>query len=129
MKNLLLILTNTLLISCTGEDIKFIRKEIKNDRITVKWFYYSYISNVSPDFVNVYREGKETEIYKATRAITDVRLNNDSIILKVIGTDKRYVFTKEISKEAFGYKIVLDTAGSFQELQNIPDGRKENELN
>jgi hypothetical protein len=125
MYTLLIIPFMSLVASCSSQNIKFVRKQIDNDDIRIKWFYYSYISNTSPDFVVVTRQRKEKEIYEATRVIIDVRLSGDSIILKLVEPEKGLVYTKQVEKKVFGYKIILDTTGTYEELQNIPDAVKE----
>lgn len=113
------------LLSCNQEEPKFVRKEINNKDITIKWYYYSYISNNSPDFVVVEKNGHRKEIFKATWTILNVSLDNHSIILRVLGPSKSMVFTKQVDEDVFGYKITLDTTGSSNEIRLIPDGIKE----
>lgn len=125
MKILLLISLICIFFSCNQEESKFVRKQIKNKDISINWYYYSYITNVSPDFVVVEKKGDKKEIYKATGVILDVSLKGHDIILKLVEPSKNLVFTKEVDREIFGYKIKIDTTGTYNELRLRPDGIKE----
>jgi hypothetical protein len=73
----------------------------------------------------VEKKGDKKEIYKATWTILNVTLKDHNIILKVLGPSKSMVFTKHVDEEVFGYKITLDTTGTYNETRLIPDGIKE----
>lgn len=125
MHTLLLIPLISIFFSCNQEEPKFVRKQIDNKDISIKWYYYSYITNLSPDFVVVEKGGDKKEIYKATGVILNVALQDSNIVLKLIEPSKNLVFTKKADEEVFGYKIKLDTTGTYEELWRIPDGVKE----
>ena len=125
MKTSLIITFFSIFWSCNIGESKFVIKQIDNKDITIKWYYYSYISNFSPDFVVVEKDGLKREIYKATDVILNVSLNDHNIILKLVKPSKGLVFTKKVDKEVFGYKITLDTTGTYDELKLRPDGVKE----
>lgn len=125
MKILMLITLMSIFLSCNLGDSKFVRKQIDNKDVSIKWYYYSYITNNSPDFVVVEKNGDKKEIYKATWTVLNVSLKDHNIILKVLGPSKSMVFTKHVDEEVFGYKITLDTAGTYNETRLIPDGIKE----
>ncbi|WP_186452494.1 hypothetical protein [Chitinophaga polysaccharea] len=125
MKILMLISLINFFSSCSLEGSKFVRKEIDNKDISIKWYYYSYITNNSPDFVVVEKNGKKKEIFKATWTVLNVTLKDHNIILKTLGPSKSTVFTKHVEEEVFGYKITLDTTGNYMETRLIPDGKKE----
>jgi len=112
-------------LSCNLQDSKFVRKQIDNNDISIKWYYYSYITNNSPDFVVVEKNGNKKEIYKATWNVLNVTLKDHNIILRVLGPSKSMIFTKHVDEEVFGYKITLDTTGTYHETRLIPDGIKE----
>lgn len=101
--------------------------KVGNNEIVVRWYYHSYISNVSPDYVVVEKNGERKEIYKATGVVLNVTLKGHDIILKLVEPSKNLVFTKKVEKEVYGYNIVLDTSGTYDELRLIPDGIKESE--
>ena len=124
MNALFLIPLISFLISCNQEEPKFVRKQIDNKDISIKWYYYSYITNLSPDFIVVERGSDKKEIYKATGVILNVTLQDSSIVLKLVEPSKNLVFTKNVN-EVFGYKVIVDTTGTYEELWKIPDGIKE----
>ena len=105
-------------------DSKFIRKQIQLNNGTLKWYYYCYITSMSPDIVLIEKDGNEKEIYKATRVITDISLKADTIILKLVEPSKGLVFTKNVEKEIFGYKIIVDSSGTYEDLNFRPKGIK-----
>lgn len=125
MKILMLIPLIITFLTCNQENSKFVRKQIDNKDISIKWYYYSYITNNSPDFVVVEKNGNKKEIYKATGAVLNVTLKDHNIILRVLGPSKSMVFTKHVDEDVFGYKITLDTTGNYMEKRLIPDAIKE----
>ncbi|MBC9909300.1 hypothetical protein [Chitinophaga varians] len=125
MKIVLFIPLFSFLLSCSFEEPKFVRKQIDNQDISIKWFYYSHLTNNSPDLVVVEKNGNRKEIFKATWTVLDVTLKDHDIILKTLGPSKSMVFTKHMDEEVFGYKITLDTTGTYNETKLIPDGVKE----
>jgi len=104
--------------------VEFVRKEISNKDISVKWYYYSYITNTSPDIVEVSQKGVKKEIFKAEWVILDVTLKEDTITLRLVEPSQGIVFTKKVENEVFGYKIKVDTTGTYDEMRLIPDGIK-----
>ena len=114
-------------LGCGSTDPKFIRKQIENKDVAIKWFFYSYISNTSPDFVVVEKDGKNIELYKADRVIVDVALIDHAIILKLVEPSKGLVYTKKVEDQVFGYKLIVDTTGTYDELRLRPNGVKQND--
>ncbi len=113
-------------LGCGTGDSRLIRKEIKlNGGGSIKWYYYSYITNMSPDIVLIEKNGKEKEIYKATFVIADVELRGDSIILKLVNPSNGLIFTKRVERDVFDYKVILDSSGTHDDLNLIPKGVKE----
>ena len=125
MNTLFLIPLISIFFSCNQEEPKFVRRQIDNKDVTIEWYYYSFITNNSPDFVVVEKNGSKKEIYKATGVVLNVTLKDHSIILKLVEPSKNLVFTKNVEKEVYGYNIVLDTTGTYDELRFRPDGVKE----
>lgn len=115
----------SIFLSCTSNNPKFIRKQISNKDITIRWYYYSYITNNSPDIVEVEQSGIEREIFKAEWVILDVTLQNHNITLRLVEPSKGLVLTKKVEEEIFGYKIILDTTGKYDEIRLRPNGIKE----
>ena len=75
--------------------------------------------------MEVEKDDKKEIIYEATRVITNVSLDDKTIIIRVVEPSKNLVFIKNVSKNIFGYKIVIDSLASYDELKFIPDGVKE----
>jgi len=115
----------SIFLGCNHIEPKFKRKEIDNKDIVIKWYYYSHISNVSPDIVEVEKDGVIKEIYRAIEVVVDVSLKEKNIILKVVKPTDSSVLTKKVEDEIFGYKIILDTTGTYGELFLVPDGQKQ----
>jgi hypothetical protein len=108
-------------ILCTSclDNKKLIRKEISVGAITLQWYYYSYITDTSPDFVDVTR-GKETQnIYKGKGLITDVCIKNDTIIIKTVEPHNSGIFYSKYEKDfIWGYPIKIDTTAPYFEIMN-----------
>lgn len=125
MKISLFILSLCVFGNCGSKNSKFVRKKIIDNNITIRWYYYSYISDVSPDIVEVEKDGEIKKIYEAIQVITNVLIKEKRIILKLVEPTTGLVFTQKVQNKIFDYKIVLDTTGSYTDLRNIPDGIKE----
>ena len=104
-------------------DSRLIRKELHERDITVQWFYYSYITNDSPDIVSIKKDGKEVELCRIRTAITDVKICRKNIIIKYYWSHRSRIDSLTELQEAFGYKIIFDSAGTLEERQQIPVGR------
>lgn len=125
MKVLAFITMTFLLSGCFWGDAKIVRKKITTSDITIKWYYYSYISNNSPDIIEIIRANEIKELCRATSTILDVDFKGKEILLKFVNPAEAPPFPKKINGEVFGYKIVLDTTGSPRSLDSIPLGAKE----
>lgn len=121
MKTMIILL---LLISCVSNE-KLVMKNINNNEITVKWYYYSYISNTSPDFIDVKKGDSLVQIYKAEGVISDVLIDNNKIIIKAYNIKNGIIYTESILPEVFGFKIELDTTSTRDDFMNRPDAIKE----
>ena len=124
MNSLVIMPLIALFLGCSLDEAKLVRKEINNSDITMKWYYYSYITNNSPDFVVIEKEGQKQEIFKATDVITDVSFAYKSIIIKLYKPERGIVYTKQVAKDLFGYKIVLDSSATYDQYRSIPKGKK-----
>lgn len=129
MKNLLIIFIAFLLSSC-GDDI-YVRKSLSVEnnetQITLKWYYYSYYQNYSPDFIDIIKGDSIVNIYNAMYIITDVYVSYDdsTIIIKTFKPSNGIIYTKKLLPEVFGFKIAVDTTATYNELRNIPNGIEE----
>jgi hypothetical protein len=125
MKKSLTFIVICCFFGCSIFEAKLVRKKIEENNITVKWYYYSYITSGSPDIVEVESSGNTKEIFKATEAILNVQLANDTIFIKVINDSTSFIYMKNIDTNVFGYTIVIDSTGSYDELRFRPDAVKE----
>src|SRR5688500_5787175 len=114
------------LTSCGLDEPKFVRKDITNNDIRIKWYYYSRITNNSPDFVVVEKEGQKKEIYEAVDVVTDVFIKDKTIVIKLYKPERGIVHTKQVGKNLFGYEIILDSTATYDEYRFQPNGKKEN---
>lgn len=125
LKVLAVISMTLLFSSCFLGDSKIIRKKLKTNDITIKWYYYSYITNNSPDIVEVEKDGQIRELCRAVATLLDVDCNDKEILMKFVNQAEAPPFPQKIDVEVFGYKVVLDTTGSPRSLDSIPLGSKE----
>jgi hypothetical protein len=113
------------ILSCGSGDVRLVRKKLQNKDIIITWYYHSFITNNSPDYVVLERDGVTNEIYKAERVITDVALSKNNIILRLVKPSLGVVYTEKIQDNILGYKIIVDTTDNIESLRFIPDGIKE----
>ena len=111
--------------SCKYEEPKIIIKKIKTDDIKLKWYYYSYISTNSPEYILVEKKGEKKIIFEGEAPITDVTINKHDIIIKLADLSHGIVNTNHLKKNVFNYNIVLDRTGTIEELWAVPDGIRE----
>lgn len=124
MKKMKVFCLLALLVSCIGND-KLVIKNTTNDDISLKWYYYSYITNNSPDFIDVKKGDSIVQIYKADDVVVDVNIINKNIILKQFEPSRGIIYTKKVLPDVFGYKIIIDTTGTYDEYRYIPKAVKE----
>ncbi len=114
----------TLLVSCISND-KLVVKNISNNDISIKWYYYSYISNISPEFVEVKKGDSTVLIYEAVDVVTDVIIKDKNIIIKQFEPSRGIINTKSLLTQVFEYKIIIDTTATYDEYRFRPDAIKE----
>lgn len=107
---------------CIPDAKKIIRKDIDNSDVEMTWYFHSYITNLSADFVDISKGDSTIIIYKAVNTIADVLIRNDSIIIKTYFPSNGIIYTKNILDEVFSYKIIIDTTATENEYLNRPDG-------
>src|SRR5690606_30956848 len=111
-----------LLSSCSQP--KMIIKTVKNEDITVRWYYYSHLTNNSPDIIDVVRNDSIVEIIRIEeRSIADLSLEKDNIIITIAysGNDSAINFPTHV----FEYNIIVDTISTVNMRINFPKGKKE----
>ena len=123
MKTLCLLI---LFASCISND-KFVIKSIDNNEVSIKWYYYSYISNLSPEFIDVKKGDSTVQIYKADGFITDVSIKDKSIMVKGVQTNigGGIIYTKKPLAKVFGYKIIIDSTATIDDYRKTPKAIKE----
>jgi hypothetical protein len=104
---------------------KLVVKKINNNDISIKWYYYSYISNLSPEFVEVKKGDSIVMIYEAVDVFTDVIIEDKNIIIKQFEPSRGIINTKNVLTEVFDYKIIIDTTATYDEYRFRPDAVKE----
>lgn len=117
----------TLILSCSNiaQEHKLVIKKITNNDITIKWYYYSYITDGSPDIIEITKNNITDTILEAIWEITNVTLTNDTITIRLYQPQPGLMKTKNIRKEIFGYKIILDSSGTLEEKELLPKPVKE----
>ena len=66
-------------ISCS--DKKLIRYKFKNSEIELNWFYYSYLTNTSSDFIEVKCGNSFEPIFESQSGLQKVEMENKKIII------------------------------------------------
>lgn len=125
-KSIILILVA--LYSCDlsqGND-RFVRKSFDDGRVNVNWYYFSYITDVSPDFVEVVKGDSVAILFEAKNVISNVELKNDTIYLSLFEPYRGIVHTKNPKLACFGYHVLIDSLATREEFYARPDGKKNN---
>lgn len=125
MKKLFIIVfVASCLLGCIFKRDEFIRKKLHDNQITIKWYYYSDITDNSPDFIEIKKGTTKELLYKSPWEIIDVNLRNDTIYLKLVNTNLRFSGAPKIKDQIWEYKIIVDSTGVTEDLLTIPDGVK-----
>lgn len=98
---ILYILLSIIFLSCNNGESKLVRKKIENGDVTIKWYYYSYITSTIPDFIEIERDKSKVEIYKAKMVIVDLVLKEKNIILKLTEPSKGKSFYQKCTTTNF----------------------------
>ena len=127
IKIILIFVLLIILAGCLFKDKKIVILKIDNNDIIIKWYYYSYITDFSNEFVEVSKEDKHVIIYESRDVVTNITLDANRITIKTCEPYRKQktIYTKVPEKEVFGYKILFDTTASYEEYRNIPNGKPE----
>jgi hypothetical protein len=126
MTKLLLSTIFFLISSCIADrNPKFILKKISTDDVNIKWYYHSYITDNSPEIIEISKNGIIDTILEAKEEITNINLKGDQIIVRLHNPQPGLTMTKNIKKEIFGYKIIIDSNGTWEEKALLPQPIKE----
>jgi len=112
-------------ISCND---KLVRKRIENNNILVQWYYYSYLTNISADFVEIYDKHSKTKsiVFEAVDLILDIELKKDSVIIFIDSPRMGIVYTDlhGLDSLVFNHVVKLDSTTLKGRIFDIPDGKK-----
>lgn len=94
-------------ISCNSKPLYF--KKIITPEYEVRWYYYSYITSESPDYVEVFVDNQSTIVCESDN-ISDVNIiNGDSLVIYFPGKPCLYDGDAIFDTNVSGLKIVVDT--------------------
>jgi len=122
MRHIIVFFLLLFLFACSFED-KHIIKEIKNDDLTVQWYYYDQFRERSADCIDVTSNNQTIQIYKASDVVTDIQLKNNKIILKLYEPHRGIVYTKKVKSTIGDYEIILDSTATYDEYLNKKDAK------
>jgi hypothetical protein len=126
MNKLLFLIGLLAFAGCQNNDTKFVRKKVSNSETEVTWYYYSYITNASPDYVEIKKNDSVKIICEAVNVISDVKLGLNQVEIKLTLLEKRLPSSTVIfGSNFFGYKVLFDSTGTVNDLRLIPDAIKE----
>lgn len=126
MKTYNLITFLIILTSISGcSQSKFVRKIIETKGVKVLWYYYSNISNNSPDIIEVSNGNESKIIFKGVDVITDFSVIKDTIIIKMYKPERGIIIEYNTKDKVFDYYVRLDSTATIYDYKKIPDGKKE----
>lgn len=120
--NKYLILFTLIFISC--EDMKYQMKIVNDGVITAEWYFEPTWRFITPDRVVIKKGEEEVMLFKASDAIVDLDIKYDSILIKLYKPHRAIIYTKNPPKLIWGYKIVIDTNGTYEEYRNTPNPKE-----
>jgi hypothetical protein len=91
------------------ENLYYKRIKIKNYQI--EWFFYSTLSNTSPDFLTISYGILQDTIYEGNKLHGVTVSDNEELILKFAGEPSRISNISLIEKK-YNLKILLDTSSA-----------------
>jgi len=122
----LIILVLLVFCSCgfSQENDRFVRKSFDDGTIKVNWYYFSYITDLSPDFVELVKGDSVVIVFKATDVISNVKMKGDTIYLSLFEPYRGVVYIKNPELDFFGYHLLIDSLATLEEFYSMPDGKK-----
>jgi len=119
------ILLTVLINSCNPfsdkkDDVRLYIKEIDSPPVHLNWFFYSWISNISQDFITI-ENGSEEDTVCVSNNIADLQLVGNTIKIGFYGHPTKYSENINLPASVMNYKIVIDT--TFTHVEQI-DVRK-----
>ena len=107
IKRISILVITIFLVSCS--DKKLIKYEFKNSEIELNWFYYSYLTNTSSDFIEIKCGNSFETIFESQSGLQEINVKNKKIIishLKFNGTDPKIKRTGMICNYEIEYREV-----------------------
>ncbi len=107
IKHILILVFTFSLISCSNK--KLIRYEYKDSQIELNWFFYSYLTNTSSEFIEVKCGDSFQIIFESQSSLQNVKVENNKIIishLKFNGTDPKTKLIENVCGYEIEYKEV-----------------------
>jgi hypothetical protein len=89
--------------------LEFLENSIKTADIEIEWFFYSLISNTTPEYIIISQNGVYDTICKSHN-IADVYLKTDTIHIDFYGKPHAYYKLLSIPDSIFHYPIIVDTS-------------------
>ena len=117
-REITLLIFTILLISCSNK--KLIKYEFKNTEIELNWFYYSYLTNTSSDFIEVKCGDSFINIFESKHGLQKVNVDDKKIIishLKFNGTQPELKRTENICGYEIEY-IEVSSHENYKEYMN-----------
>ena len=95
-------------ISCS--DKRLIRKSIVNKEVAVDWYYYSYISDTSKDFIEIIKGDSSICVFKSKHIVQDINFSNDTLIITHLPfTESNH---RDKIEKVFGHEIIYKEISS-----------------
>ena len=107
---------------------KFLRKVVETQDIKVLWYYYSNISNNSPDIIEVSNGSKSKIIFKGVDLITNISILQDTIIINMYKPERGIIIEDNTKDKVFEYYVRLNSTATLDDYKKIPYGKKNNEF-
>lgn len=108
------------LVGCTPRWETEIVK-IKIDDTNVRLYSYSYYFASFIEFVSIEKNNREIIIYESYGVVANVYTSGRTVVIKVCQPSRQgNVETKNVPKEVYGLKIVLDTTATNDEYRFRP---------
>lgn len=106
-------------ISCNKDKKIYIKSLNLDQNKFINWYIYSDIEDYSPDYIE-FSEGKSDKLIFEADQLTNINRRKDSLVFQVEGSYGSarvidiYKFIDSSSIKAWGFKIIIDTTGHFE---------------
>lgn len=93
---------------CTINPKRLYKEKIKKADIELNWFYYSLISNTTPDYVTTTNKN-EIDTILISNLITDIYIKKDTVFLELYSSPTFEGESFKIPNQTLGYYIKVDS--------------------